>query len=125
LDARDDQRGGGARHRVPVCVGACHADGHHGRHRQGRENGILFKNSESLERAGRVRAIVLDKTGTITRGEPSLTDVVPGEGWGKADDLLRLAASAERGSEHPLGQAIVAAAMEKGCRWSSRNAFRR
>ncbi len=81
---------------------------------KGAENGILFKNSESLERAGRVRAIVLDKTGTITRGEPSLTDVVPGESWGQADDLLRLAASAERGSEHPLGQAIVAAAKEKG-----------
>jgi len=81
---------------------------------KGAENGILFKNSESLERAGRVQAIVLDKTGTITRGEPSLTDVVTDEGWGKANDLLRLAASAERGSEHPLGQAIVAAAKEKG-----------
>ena len=81
---------------------------------KGAENGILFKSSESLERAGRVRVVVLDKTGTITRGEPSLTDVIADEGWGKADDLLRLAASAERGSEHPLGQAIVAAAKEKG-----------
>jgi Cu+-exporting ATPase len=83
---------------------------------RGAENGILFKSSESLERAGRVRAVVLDKTGTITRGEPAVTDVVAwsGEHGASSDELLRLAASAERGSEHPLGQAMVAAAKEKG-----------
>ena len=83
---------------------------------RGAENGILFKSSESLERAGRVRAVVLDKTGTITRGEPAVTDVVArgGERGAESDELLRLAASAERGSEHPLGQAMVAAAKEKG-----------
>jgi len=86
---------------------------------RGAENGILFKNSESLERAGRVRTVVLDKTGTITRGEPAVTDVVVSATWhvergAWSDELLRLAASAERGSEHPLGQAIVAAAKEKG-----------
>jgi Cu+-exporting ATPase len=82
---------------------------------KGAENGILFKNSESLERAGRVRAVVLDKTGTITRGEPAVTDVaIPNtRPQMSKDELLRLAASAERGSEHPLGQAIVAAAKEK------------
>jgi Cu+-exporting ATPase len=75
---------------------------------RGAENGILFKNSEALERAGRVRVVVLDKTGTITSGQPSLTDIValPGQ---TEEEILRLAASAERGSEHPLGRAIVEA----------------
>ncbi len=80
---------------------------------KGAENGILFKNSEAMERAGRVKTVVFDKTGTITRGEPSLTDVVSLGDW-TGDETLRLAASAERGSEHPLGRAIVEAAKEKG-----------
>jgi Cu+-exporting ATPase len=81
---------------------------------QGAQNGILFKNSEALQRAGRVDVVVLDKTGTITRGQPEVTDVVL-NGWrGTADDLLQLTASAERGSEHPLGEAIVAAACARG-----------
>jgi P-type Cu+ transporter len=79
---------------------------------KGAENGILFKNSEALERAHELGRMVLDKTGTITLGQPSLTDVLAVEG--ETDELLRLAASAERGSEHPLGQAIVRAAREKG-----------
>src|SRR5512136_2572704 len=93
---------------------------------RGAENGILFKNSESLERAGRVRVVVLDKTGTITKGEPSVTDIVISDQLsviGKADELLRLAASAERGSEHPLGQAIVAAAKERGLALSEPQGF--
>ena len=75
---------------------------------RGAENGILFKNSEALERAGRVRVVVLDKTGTITSGQPAMTDLVALAGQ-QEDDILRLAASAERGSEHPLGRAIVEA----------------
>jgi Cu+-exporting ATPase len=76
--------------------------------------GILFKSSEALERAGRVGTVVLDKTGTITRGQPEVTDVIL-DGWrGGEDRLLTLAASAERGSEHPLGEAIVAAAGARG-----------
>jgi Cu+-exporting ATPase len=71
---------------------------------KGAELGILFKNSEALETAHRLQTVVLDKTGTLTVGEPTVTDVVGDDG------LLRLAASAERGSEHPLGQAIVAEA---------------
>ena len=73
---------------------------------KGAENGILFKNSEVLEKAGKLNIIVLDKTGTITRGEPHVTDVLP-LGDHKVDFLLHMAASAEGGSEHPLGKAIV------------------
>jgi P-type Cu+ transporter len=80
---------------------------------KGAQNGILFKNSEALERAGRVKVVVLDKTGTITRGEPAVTDILPAAGQ-SADELLRLAASAERGSEHPLGRAIVEAGQSRG-----------
>jgi Cu+-exporting ATPase len=79
---------------------------------KGAENGILFKNSESLERARGLTAVVLDKTGTLTRGEPSVTDVVAGHGLDE-NGLLMLAASVERGSEHPLGAAIVRAANER------------
>ncbi|HSJ57387.1 MAG TPA: heavy metal translocating P-type ATPase, partial [Anaerolineae bacterium] len=83
---------------------------------KGAEHGILFKNSAALERAHELDTIVLDKTGTITRGTPSVTDVFVSDGAGgvNADSLLYLAASAERGSEHPLGEAIVRAAIEKG-----------
>ena len=82
---------------------------------KGAEQGILFKNSEALERAHELATVVLDKTGTITRGEPSVTDVVSGNpGNGDRAAVLRLAASAERGSEHPLGQAIVQAARAEG-----------
>jgi Cu+-exporting ATPase len=80
---------------------------------KGAEMGILFKNSAALERAHKLQAIVLDKTGTITEGRPAVTDVVAGEGFEEAD-LLRLAASVERGSEHPLGEAILEAARARG-----------
>jgi Cu+-exporting ATPase len=88
---------------------------------KGAENGVLFKNSEALERAGRVKVVVLDKTGTITRGEPAVTDVIaadaaPGAAAYTAEEVLRLAASAERGSEHPLGRAMVEAGAGRGLR---------
>lgn len=74
---------------------------------KGAELGILFKNSEALEQAHKLQVVVLDKTGTVTTGEPTVTDIiVTGEGF-KEEDILRFAASAERGSEHPLGEAIV------------------
>lgn len=76
---------------------------------KGAERGVLFKSSEALENARRVKVVALDKTGTITRGEPSVTDTVPLNGHDAAV-VLRLAASVERGSEHPLGAAVVAAA---------------
>ena len=82
---------------------------------KGAEHGILFKTSTALEQAHKLTAIVLDKTGTITKGEPSVTDVVVSQTWaGDPNDVLRLAASAEKGSEHPLGEAIVRVAQEKG-----------
>jgi Cu+-exporting ATPase len=71
--------------------------------------GILFKDALALEGLGRVDRVVFDKTGTLTQGRPSVTGVVPAPGFAK-DEVLRLAAAVERASEHPIGQAIVAAA---------------
>jgi Cu+-exporting ATPase len=80
----------------------------------GARHGILIKNAESLERANAIQTIVLDKTGTITQGRPVVTDVIAQDAAQiSSDDLLHLAASAERGSEHPLGEAIVRAAQER------------
>lgn len=73
---------------------------------KGAENGILIKGGASLETAHKLNTVVLDKTGTITKGEPDLTDVVPAEGFAE-NDLLRTIASAEKSSEHPLAAAIV------------------
>jgi Cu+-exporting ATPase len=93
---------------------------------KGAEIGILFRNSEALERAGKVSVVVLDKTGTITKGQPAVTDIVISDQssvisskvtdhWSlMTDDLLRLAASVEKGSEHPLGEAIWAEATTRG-----------
>jgi Cu+-exporting ATPase len=80
---------------------------------KGAEQGTLIRSAEALETAQRLDAIVLDKTGTITRGEPALTDVVPSGGIVERE-LLRLAASAEHSSEHPLAAAIVRGAEERG-----------
>jgi Cu+-exporting ATPase len=93
---------------------------------KGAENGILFKNSEALERAHELKAVVLDKTGTVTVGEPAVTDVYASSsanGQITEEDLLRLAASAERGSEHPLGEAIIRAARERGLALAEPQAF--
>ncbi len=73
---------------------------------KGAELGILIKSSEALELAGKIKTIVLDKTGTITRGKPEVVDISTWDGIDKAE-LLRLTASVEKGSEHPLGEAIV------------------
>jgi P-type Cu+ transporter len=82
---------------------------------KGAEHGILFKSSEALETASRLTTVVLDKTGTLTRGKPEVTDLVPlAPDGGSARDLLQLAASLERGSEHPLGQAVVRRAQAEG-----------
>lgn len=80
---------------------------------KGAENGILFKGGEYLEIAKKVKTIVFDKTGTLTRGKPSVTNTIDLSGFSE-DEILRLAAIAESGSEHPLGQAVVNRAKEKG-----------
>jgi Cu+-exporting ATPase len=82
---------------------------------KGAELGVLIKGGEYLEKAERLTAIVFDKTGTLTKGKPSVTDVAPMAGV-TAERVLELAASAEKGSEHPLGQAIVRRAAEAGLR---------
>jgi Cu+-exporting ATPase len=81
---------------------------------RGAELGVLFRSAEALEAAGKVTTVALDKTGTLTRGLPVVAEIVPLAEFGAPDELLRLAASAERHSEHPLGEALVAAAGERG-----------
>jgi Cu+-exporting ATPase len=96
----------------------------------GASHGILIKNAEALERAGKLTTVVFDKTGTITQGQPTVTDIVGRKRVGQlaegaeatngetnlhpSSSILRLAASAERGSEHPLGEAVVRAAQAEG-----------
>lgn len=80
---------------------------------KGAENGILIKGGEALETAHKVNAIIFDKTGTITEGKPAVTDVITVNGV-NANHLLQIVASAEKGSEHPLGQAIIQGAKDKG-----------
>jgi Cu+-exporting ATPase len=110
---------------------------------KGAELGILLKSGEALERAGKVTTVVLDKTGTITRGQPAVTDilteknavlapVIAGGGTALAEEkqplsaseLLRLAASVEKGSEHPMGEAILAEAGERGLSLSQPEGFK-
>src|ERR687897_876318 len=89
---------------------------------KGAESGILIKGGEALEGAHKLDTVVLDKTGTLTKGRPELTDVVATDGLPQ-DDLLRLVASAERGSEHPLGEAIVRGAKDRGLALSEGEGF--
>jgi P-type Cu+ transporter len=106
---------------------------------KGAELGVLLKNGEALERAGRITTVVLDKTGTITKGQPAVTDVVLSSEWGSVSGespipdpetsmtdyaLLQLAASVERGSEHPLGEAIWAEATTRGLELTEPDGFR-
>jgi P-type Cu+ transporter len=82
---------------------------------KGAENGILIRGAEALETAYQLTTVVLDKTGTLTKGKPSVTDIVETANYGK-EEILTLAASAEKGSEHPLGEAIVEKARDEGLR---------
>jgi len=90
---------------------------------KGAESGILVRGGEALEAAHHLTTVVLDKTGTLTKGEPSLTDVVATNGLPQKE-LLRLAASAEKHSEHPLGEAIVSGARERGLPLAEPEGFR-
>jgi Cu+-exporting ATPase len=89
---------------------------------KGAENGILIRGGESLETAHKIKAIVFDKTGTLTKGEPQVTDIITANGYNR-NDLLQVAASAERGSEHPLGEAIVNEAREEALQLSEPEEF--
>jgi P-type Cu+ transporter len=80
---------------------------------RGAQAGVLIKDAEALERFEKVDTLVVDKTGTLTEGKPQVVAVQPAPGWSE-DDMLRLAGSLERGSEHPLATAIVAAAQARG-----------
>ena len=90
---------------------------------RGAEAGILFKHSDALDLAGRVTLVALDKTGTLTRGQAELTDWVAEPGLAR-DEMLRLAASAEQGSEHPVGRALVRAAQARGLALATPEGFR-
>jgi P-type Cu+ transporter len=89
---------------------------------RGAQAGVLIKDAEALERFASVDTLIVDKTGTLTEGRPILTDVVPAEGF-DAQQLLSLAASLERGSEHPLAEAIVEGASERGATVCSASEF--
>jgi Cu+-exporting ATPase len=98
------------------------------------EFGVLFKGAEAIENASKLQTIVFDKTGTLTKGEPSVTDVVPGYEWHlegsklsssdlELETILRLAAVAEKNSEHPLGEAIVRGAETRGLKLVTPDSF--
>lgn len=89
---------------------------------KGAELGILIRSGEALETAHKLDTLILDKTGTLTRGEPSLTELMSVEGWNQ-EELLRLAASAERRSEHPLAQAVVQEAVRRRLSLSDPESF--
>ena len=89
---------------------------------KGAENGILIRSGDALQAAEKLDAIILDKTGTITKGEPAVTDIVVTQGHDEAN-VLRLTASLERGSEHPLGEAIVKGAEARKLKLSDAGAF--
>jgi len=89
---------------------------------RGAQAGVLIKNAEALERFAKVDMLVLDKTGTLTEGKPKLVDVAAEDGF-EADDVLRLAASLERGSEHPLAEAIVRGAEGRGLKLANAEDF--
>jgi Cu+-exporting ATPase len=89
---------------------------------KGAENGVLIRSGEALETAHKIKAIIVDKTGTLTQGKPVVTDIVAGRDFSE-DSLLNVAASAEYGSEHPLGEAIVNAAKERGLKLDNTSEF--
>ena len=92
---------------------------------KGAEAGILFRSSEALERAGKVKVVVLDKTGTITKGQPAVTNIITNHQLPMTnEELLRLAASVEKGSEHPLGEAIWAEATTRGLALAEPSGFK-
>ena len=98
---------------MPVRAGARDADVDHGRHGTRRRDGRALKNAEALELLEQIDTLVVDKTGTLTEGRPTLTTVSPQAGFDETQ-LLRLVGSLEQVSEHPLAAAIVGGARERG-----------
>jgi Cu+-exporting ATPase len=90
---------------------------------KGAEHGVLIRSAEALERSHQIKTVLLDKTGTLTRGKPEVTDIIAVSSSSQ-DEVLQLAASAERGSEHPLGEAIVRAASERKLELSPASDFK-
>jgi Cu+-exporting ATPase len=90
---------------------------------RGAEMGVLIKSGGALERASGISLVLLDKTGTVTRGQPAVTDIVLSKSWVGEDELLRIAASVEDASEHPLGEAIVAEANTRSLALAKPSAF--
>jgi Cu+-exporting ATPase len=90
---------------------------------KGAENGVLIRSAEALERAHKITTVLMDKTGTLTQGEPRVTDVIALPAYSQ-EEVLRLVASAERSSEHPLGEAVVRAAREKNLKVSRPSDFK-
>lgn len=90
---------------------------------KGAENGILFKGADAVEASAKLHAVVFDKTGTLTKGEPEVTDVVAASGW-EEERVLLYAATAEKNSEHPLGEAIVREARARGLELEDAPEFR-
>ena len=114
LYGRLRRRGDCSYHRLSLRPRTGYSDRGDGGHRFGAEHGILVKDASALELLHKVRAIILDKTGTLTKGKPEVTDVImAADSKLKEADLVRLAASAESHSEHPLGQAVVIYAKKK------------
>src|SRR2546430_3765758 len=91
---------------------------------RGARAGVLIKNAEALELMEGIDTLVVDKTGTLTEGKPRLMSVIRGQGGSSETEILRLAASLERGSEHPLAAAILKAAEEKGLNLAPVSEFR-
>jgi Cu+-exporting ATPase len=90
---------------------------------KGAENGVLIRSGQALETAQKIDTIILDKTGTLTQGKPVVTDIIVADGFSEKE-LLTAAASAEKGSEHPLGEAIVGKAEEEGLKLKASSAFK-
>jgi Cu+-exporting ATPase len=90
---------------------------------RGAEYGVLIRSPETLERSHQLTTVLLDKTGTLTQGQPRVTDIIASPKWSK-EEILRLAASVEHGSEHPLGEAIVRAASDRKLKLSPASGFK-
>ena len=122
VDLRHGQRRRGADHRLPVRAGTRHADVDHGRDRPRGAGGRAVSDAEAIERLRKIDTLIVDKTGTLTQGKPVFRECRAGAGFSE-DEVLRLAASLDQGSEHPLADAIVAEARRRNLALERREDF--